>query len=45
MKYIRLVTDDGLYDQKAFCKVEIVYIHPQESRVFVHCPQCIYSLT
>ena len=28
IKCIHLVTDDGLYDQKAFEKVEIVYIHP-----------------
>ena len=28
IKRIHLVTDDGLYDQKAFEKVEIVYIHP-----------------
>ena len=23
-----LVTDDGLYDRKLFCKVKIVFIHP-----------------
>ena len=23
-----LVTDDGLYDRKDFCKVKIVFIHP-----------------
>ena len=28
IKRIHLVTDDGLYNGKAFCKVEIVYIHP-----------------
>ena len=28
IKCIRLVTDDGLYDQKDFYKVEIVFIHP-----------------
>ena len=28
IKRIHLVTDDGLYDRKAFYKVEIVFIHP-----------------
>ena len=28
IKRIHLVTDDGLYDQKVFYKVEIVFIHP-----------------
>ena len=28
IKHIHLVTDDGLYNQKAFCKVEILFIHP-----------------
>ena len=28
IKRIPLVTDDSLYDQKAFYKVEIVFIHP-----------------
>ena len=27
VKRIPLVTDDGLYDQKAFYKVKIVFIH------------------
>ena len=27
IKRIHLVTDDGLYDRKAFYKVEIVFIH------------------
>ena len=29
IKRIHLVPDDGLYDRKAFYKVEIVFIHPQ----------------
>ena len=28
IKRTHLVTDDGLYDQKVFYKVEIVFIHP-----------------
>ena len=28
VKRIYLVTDDGLYDRKAFYKVKIVFIHP-----------------
>ena len=28
IKRIHLVTDDGLYDQKAFCKMEIIFIPP-----------------
>ena len=28
IKCIHLVSDDGLYDRKAFYKVEIVFIHP-----------------
>ena len=28
IKRIHLVTDDSLYDRKAFYKVEIVFIHP-----------------
>ena len=28
MKSIHLVTDDGLYNRKAFYKVKIVFIHP-----------------
>ena len=28
VKRIYLVTDDGLYDRKAFHKVKIVFIHP-----------------
>ena len=28
VKRIHLVTDDGLYDRKAFYKVKIVFIHP-----------------
>ena len=28
IKRIHLVTDDGLYEWKAFYKVEIVFIHP-----------------
>ena len=28
IKRIHLVTGDGLYDQKAFYKVEIVFINP-----------------
>ena len=28
VKRIHLVTNDGLYDPKAFSKVEIVFIHP-----------------
>ena len=28
IKRIHLVTDDGLYDQKTFYKVEIVFIYP-----------------
>ena len=28
VKRIRLVTDDGLFHQKAFYKVKIVFIHP-----------------
>ena len=28
VKRIHLVTDDDLYDQKAFYKVKIVFIHP-----------------
>ena len=28
VKRIHLVTDDGLYNQKAFYKVEIVFIYP-----------------
>ena len=28
IKRIHSVTDDGLYDRKAFYKVEIVFIHP-----------------
>ena len=28
VKRIHLVTDDVLYDQKAFFKVKIVFIHP-----------------
>ena len=28
VKRIHLVTDDGLYDQKAFYIVKIVFIHP-----------------
>ena len=26
--FSNLVTDDGLYDQKSFYKVKIVFIHP-----------------
>ena len=29
VKRIHLVTDDGLYDQKPFHKVKIVFIHPE----------------
>ena len=29
MKRIHFVPDYGLHDQKAFYKVEIVFIHPQ----------------
>ena len=28
VKRIHLVTDDGLFDQKSFYKVKIVFIHP-----------------
>ena len=28
VKRIHLVTDDGLYNQKAFLKVKIVFIYP-----------------
>ena len=28
VKCIYLVTDDGLYDRNAFCKVKIAFIHP-----------------
>ena len=28
VKRIHLVTDDGLYDRKAFYKVKIVFVHP-----------------
>ena len=28
VKRIKLVTDDGLYNRKAFYKVKIVFIHP-----------------
>ena len=34
VKRIHLVTDAGLYDRKAFYKVEIVFIHPLHSRWF-----------
>ena len=27
VKHIHLVTDDGLYEQKAFYKVKIVFVH------------------
>ena len=27
-KRIQVVTDDTLYDRKAFCKLEIMFIHP-----------------
>ena len=28
VKRINLITDDGLYDRKAFYKVKIVFVHP-----------------
>ena len=28
IKHINFVTDDGLYDQRSFYKVEIIFIHP-----------------
>ena len=36
VKRIHLVTDDGLYDRKAFYKVKIVFIHPSRIKCLVN---------
>ena len=35
IRRIHLVTDDGLSDRKAFCKVEIVFNNPQHQLFFI----------
>ena len=40
MKRIHLVTDDGLYDWKAFYKVEIVFLPPMCVILFDVFNQC-----
>ena len=37
VKRIHLVTDDGLYNRKAFYKVKIVFIHPLLAVCLLNC--------
>ena len=41
VKLIHLITDDGLYDRKAFYKVRIVFIFPQ--KLYKSCKKDIYT--
>ena len=43
-KYIHLVTDDGLYNQNAFYKVKIVFIHPLWWQACLHIIYPKYSI-
>ena len=36
VKHIYLITDGGLYDQKAFYKVKIVFIHALRSELIMN---------